>query len=521
MATVVLAAMSCATPHTVESDVGLLDSAGGSYLTGAPTGLGAPDIVNRRDFIYALAFDEKTERLAFVHHVSTEIELTVTRLKPLQPIFQEKLNKNEFDNEDVAFDDDRVLVPSRQGILRVVSVDDGHKIAEVSLGEPLLRVATSPAGVYVATAEGRVLIFSRSLGLVGEGRVHDDEIRGLGVLPDGRLVTASTDGSLKVHVIKPAERTLVRLPVSSLPSGIQVFLAHVGGQRALATARDARVPSTVISRAAVKRLGLGAPSDGGERTILTAEGERQVPAVDVGELRLRSLSLAGVTAAVCDECVPAGVELVLGADVLRRVSLTEDVANGELLARAPTHADGTAHDDDAVMTQGAVNLVTERVVELPGPANDLDVAGDNVLVTFSEHKAERDYDLYEREKKGEFPPPSMRSGAALVDVATGTLGRRFVNQHLGFAVTGALSRDGRTVATGGWDRRVVLWDATTGEVVTERSFGWLVRRVRFSADNRLMGVAAWTPVNAFDAGDSDPALVLYPLVLSSPRIQTP
>jgi WD40 repeat protein len=511
----------CATAPSTGLEAQLRTAPAGTYVTGAPSGLGAPEIVNRRDFVYALAFDDHTERLAFVHHVSTEMEVTVTRLSPLQPVFQEKLNKNQFDNEDVLFDGDRLLVPSRQGILRALAADDGRRLAEVSVGEGLLRVAASPTGVYVATTDGRVLVFSRALGLVGEGLVHDDEVRGLGVLPDGRLVTASMDGLLKVHTLVPATVPAVRLPLSPLPSGVQVFLTHVGGQRAIATARDARGEATVISRAAVKRLGLRPQEAGAERTIITAEGERQVPVVEVGELRLRSLSLRDVTAAVCDDCVPAGVELVLGADVLRRVVLVEDIASGDLVARAPARADEAPRPDDAALTPGAVTLSTERVIELPGPANDVDIAMDKVLVTFSHQKAERDYDLYEKEKKGELPPPSIRSGAALVDVESGTLSRQFVNQHLGFTVTGALSRDGRTVATGGWDRRVLLWDTETGEVVTERSFAWLVRRVRFSTDNSRLGVAAWTPVNAFNAGDSEPALVLYPLQLASPELRRP
>lgn len=514
---------ACVTTQPVDVDAAarLQAAPAGSYLSGAPLGLDSPEVINRRDFVYALDFDDTSRRLAFVHHVSTEMELTLTSLQPLQPLFQEKLNKSEFDNEDVVIDGDRVLVPSRQGLLRALSTQDGRKLLEVSLGEPLLRVATSPAGVYVGTADGRVLVFSRALAFVGEGKVHDDEVRGLAVLPDGRLVTASMDGHLEVHAVQPADKALVRLPVSSLPSGTQVFLAHVDGQRAVATARDARQPSTVITRAAVKRLGLQAPEAGGERPVLTAEGERQEPAIVVGEVRLRALSVAGVTAAVCDACVPAGVELVLGQDVLSRVQLVEDVAAGELVARAAVKEDGTPVDNAAVLAPGAVTVVTEREVALPGPANDVDVAGGRVLVTFSHEKAERSYDVHERERKGDFPPPSPQSGAALVDVDSGAIVRRFVGQHLGFAVTGALSPDGRTVATGGWDRRVLVWNAETGEVVTERSFAWLIRRVRFSPDNRLLGVAAWTPVNALNEGDSEPALVLYPLALSSPTVVTP
>jgi hypothetical protein len=60
---------------------------------------------------------------------------------------------------------------------------------------------------------------------------------------------------------------------------------------------------------------------------------------------------------------------------------------------------------------------------------------------------------------------------------------------------------------------VLLFDAQSGELVAERKLAWLVRRARFAPDGKTLGVAAWTPVNAFNEGDSDPALLLYPLIL--------
>ena len=78
--------------------------------------------------------------------------------------------------------------------------------------------------------------------------------------------------------------------------------------------------------------------------------------------------------------------------------------------------------------------------------------------------------------------------------------------------------EGRAVATGGWDKRVIVWDASTGQPVTEREVAWLVRRLRFSPDGRLLAVAAWTPVNALNEGDSEPALLLYPVALADAKI---
>jgi WD40 repeat protein len=508
---------ACATTQPVDADsLGRLrGSAPGTYLSGKPLGLDAPEVVNRRDFAWAIDFDDTSQTLAFVHHVSTDMELTVTGISPLAPVFQEKLNKSEFDNEDVVIDGDRILVPSRQGVLRAVDRATGRLLTEVTLGEPLLRVAVSGDRVFAASADGRVMAFDRSLGFIGESVLHKDEVRGLVALGGNRVMTASMDGTLVISHTAPAERPLVRLPTSALASGDQVFLSHLDGRRAIATIRDARQPSTVISRAAVKRLELPGTDDGQLLTVMTAEGPQELPAVSLGELRLRSLSAGALMAAVCDSCVPAGAELVLGADLLARVSLVEDVAAGELVARPVDGAQGVA------MTPGAVMFVVEQTSTLPGPANDLDASHGRALVTFSQDKAERSFDIHDHERKGSFPPPSATSGAALVDVVTGAIGQRYVSQHLGFTVTGALSPDGKTVVTGGWDRRILVWDAETGEVVTERSFAWLVRRVRFSPDGHLLGVAAWTPVNALNEGDSEPSVVLYPVALATATLVTP
>ncbi|MDP2343813.1 MAG: WD40 repeat domain-containing protein [Deltaproteobacteria bacterium] len=509
---------ACPSVQVVDEDavLKLKTAPAGSYLQGTPLGLGEPVVVNRRDFVYALAFDPRSRELAFVHHVSTHMELTTTGIEPLAPRFQEKVNPSEFDCEDVAFAGDRVLVVSRQGTLRAFERASGRLINEVATGEGLVRVAVNADAsvVAVGSTEGRVLLFEgKGLALIGEGQPHVDEVRGLAFLRDGRLVSVSQDGTLKVSVSKPAEAALVRVPTTGLPKGDRVFLTHVDGWRAVSTVRDSRQTSSIISRAAVKRLELAAPKDARVLSVLTAEGSKEVPAVDVGALRLRTLELGSVTAAVCDDCLPTGVELMLGQDVLSHINLVEDVARDEMVAR-PLEGDATAK-----LVEGARVVVEAKAVTLPGPATDLDVSATGaVLASFSTLKAERSYDLHDAEKRGNFPPPSPTSGAAFVDVDAGTLGKLFVNGHLGFTVTGGVSPDGRTVVTGGWDRRLLVWDAVSGEVVTERSLGWLVRRARFTPDGHLVGAAAWTPVNALNEGDSEPSLLLYPMALAGASI---
>lgn len=501
---------SCVTPS---SSTGVVPLARGEHVDGRATGLGAPQVLNRRDFVYALDFDDDSRRLAFTHHVSTNMEVTLTGLSPLVPVLQAQVNASEFDLEDVVIDRDRLLIPSRQGTLRALSAVDGRLLQEVATGEPLLRVSTSSTHVFAATSTGRVLVFNRNLGLVGEARVHSDEVRGLVALDETRLATASLDGTVQVHHLSPAAAgpagVLARVPTGALAGGERVFLAHINGAAAVATVRDTRQQHSAITRAAVKRLQLSSTSGTpATLSVTTAEGTTDVPAIAVGALQLRTVSLGVVVAAVCDACVPAGAELALGQDVLSHLNVVEEVATDELVVRP---ADGATAVGAA---EGSVVVVTDRSIPLPGPANDLDVnAAGTALVTFSTTRAERSFAINDAERKGQWPPPSATSGAAIVDLQTGTLGQRFVNNHLGFAVTGAISPDGRTVVTGGWDKRVLVWDVSSGSVVTERTMGWSVRRVRLSPDGQTLGVAAWTPVNALNEGDSEPALVLYPLQL--------
>ncbi len=486
---------------------------------GPPVGLGAPEVVNRRDFIYALDFGLGGS-LAFVHHVSTHMELSATGTWPLSPRFQEKVNASEFDVEDVLVIDagpaaGTIVVPSRQGILRAFDGQTGAKLREYTTGAALLRVAVSPDGatLVASAADGRLFLLDpATFAIKGGGRPHSDEVRGLGFLPDGRLVTAGQDAVLVVSNIVARAPELVRLPTAPLKSGERVFLAHLDGVRAVSSVRDQRQPACAVTSAAVKRLELPMVADGTQLTAMPASGPAAFPAVELGRVVVGTLDLGPLRAAVCDECVPPGAELTLGGEALTRAVLADDVARDELVVRAGSG------EGAATSVGGAVSLEEARRVALPGPGTDLDVSTTGVvLVAFSHAKTERSFDLYDAEKKGVYPEPQPSSAAALVDVERGALGRRFVG-HRGFTVTAALSPDGRTVVTGGWDKRVLVFDAESGTQVAERHLGWLVRRVRFSPDGGTLGVAAWTPVNALNEGDSEPALLLYPLEVAGGQV---
>lgn len=501
----------------------------GAFLTGTPIGLGAPEVVNRRDFVYALDFGDD-DLLAFVHHVTTSMELTATQIEPLRARYQQPVNSNEFDVEDIVILDDgpgkgTIAVPSRQGYARAFDAKTGVLAKELITGVSLIRVAASPDGKLLAYggADGRIfLVDAGTFAMRGQWRVHDDEVHGLAFLADGRLVSASFDGTLKVSALAPATDATVHASATALKSGERVFLAHLqdgaGGVKAVATVRDSRQPACAVTTLAAKRLGLKPTLEGKLVPVITAAGPQEAAGVALGSMSVQTLDLGALDAAVCDACVPEGAELVLGATALARASFVDDIARDEIIVKPALPSEGAAAV--AKLSDGALTLIESKRVPLAGPATDLDVSrAGAVLVAFSTVRAERTFEINDAEKKGQYPAPAATSGAALVDLESGKITKTFSARHNGFTSTAAISPDGRSVVTGGWDKRVIVFDASSGEPVTERQVAWLVRRVRFSPDGRLLGVAAWTPVNALNEGNSEPALLLYPVALADASVQ--
>lgn len=545
----------------------LLESAdGGNYVRGRTLGLGAPEVLNDKDFVYAVAFDDASRELAFVHHVTTNMELTLSALEPVEERFRTPVNHHQYDVEDVLFlgpaAERSLVTPSRQGIARRYRTADGALANELIYGQPLVRVAKNPSETLLAvgSSDGRVLLLdAATFAFRGEARPHGDEVQGLAFTDDRTLLSVSFDGTLiESHIEAGAPETFA-VRSTKLSGGSQAFLAHLDGQRAVSTARDLRQPSHAISRAAVERLGLKPALDVPSLPVVTPLGLDSRPVVELGDLQVRYLSFGPSYAAVCDECVPEGAELVLGQPALARATFGDDFAASETLVRAlkaaalaPAESDKDANtektespdttestEESAAPSEesspaaepaapalepagpiaGALTLVEKRRLTLPGPATDIDVDGRRrvAVVSYSHARAERNPALYEAEKKGIYPPPSPASAAALVDLASFELGRRFV-AHEGFTVTAAISPDGKTVVTGGWDKRFFVFDVESGQKITEKKLGWLLRRVRFSPDGRYLAAAAWTPTNPIGDGKSDPALLLYPVVFEDPAV---
>ena len=78
--------------------------------------------------------------------------------------------------------------------------------------------------------------------------------------------------------------------------------------------------------------------------------------------------------------------------------------------------------------------------------------------------------------------------------------------HHGVVSTVAISPDGKSLVSGGWDKTLVLHGSPKPQI---EKFGWALRRARFSHDGRWLVVAAWTPQNALGDHQSDPSAVVY------------
>ncbi len=166
----------------------------------------------------------------------------------------------------------------------------------------------------------------------------------------------------------------------------------------------------------------------------------------------------------------------------------------------------------AVFTVAAARggaLIESKRFTFPAFPNDLtlDAAGRVLGVAFSESRAERSPEVFAREQRGEVEPEREWDTGARIDAETGKVLEKLSGHH-GVVSTAAISPDGSTLATGGWDRTV--WLHLKPAVKLER-FGLGVRRVRFSADGSQLAAAAWTPQNPLGNHRSDPSAVVWEL----------
>lgn len=511
LAVLLVAATGCRTlAPTPQKALDALAATPGAHLAGTPSGLGPPTVLNAEDFVYdaKLSPDAKTA--------------AVSRLGPkffhlaLHTLGGEKPDKRadvavtplEWDVDALEFSPDgaHVATVCRDGAVRVYSATDGAAQGAWLTDEPLVTLAWAPAGdvLAVGSAKGLVTLLSwPGLSFLAEVRAHADEVRGLAfVSRDGalELVSGSWDKQLVVQQVTDAAEPprSARLGYTK-KNGVVLFRALIDGRALGQVTVDNRVPGLVVRAALAEAAGIDVSKLTETTSIQTGLGTQVARVAKDRRLAFKTLVLEHVDLAVCDACVPPEAQGVLGSSLLELADVAFDEPASAVVV--------TAKDAAAVAMTPAKTLTEARRFTFPAALNDLsvDASGTVLGVAFSETKAERTREVYEREKRKEVEPERPWDCGARVDVVTGKVLEQ-VHGHRGVVATAGISPDGKTLATGGWDKTVRLHLATPW---VDDDYGWAVRRVRFSKDGRWLVVAAWTPQNPLGDHSSDPSAVVF------------
>lgn len=518
---VALALVACRTlPKTPPETLAALAASPTAYLSGVPAGLAEPVVLNREDFVYdaKLSPDGTLAATSRLGMKSFHLALADLRTTPPTRRADVALNLHEFDVEAVEFSPDgaAIATASRDGALRVYASKDGAPLAAWLTEEPLTAVAWNPAGTLLALggAKGLVtLVTWPAMQHVAEARAHADEVRAVAFTPGGELVTGGWDAKLQVFSVVPAttpERS-ARTHVTK-KSGLVLFRAVLDRSASAVVALDARLPALVVKGALAQAAGIDALTLTDTLTIPTALGNQVARVAHGRTFSVKGLTFTNVDVALCEACVPAEAQAVLGGPALERVETAFDEVTKEVFFSGKPGA----ADLESAATQ---TLALARSFSMKAPVNDLalDAAGRVAGVAFSETKGERTKAVYDREKKKELEPEREWDCAARVDLSTGAVLEQR-HGHRGVVSTAAVSPDGQTLVSGGWDKKVIVHAPTP--LVDDR-YGWSVRRVRFSRDGRWLVVAAWTPQNPLGNNQSDPSAVVFEVLYERASVTVP
>ncbi|MBX7098711.1 MAG: hypothetical protein K1X89_13465 [Myxococcaceae bacterium] len=494
----------------------------GSYVVGTPVELNEPALLlNNEDFVYDAKPSPDSSAVAVSRLGMKNFQLTLWALEnPPRQLGDVAVNPYEFDIDAVEYAPDGAAVAavSRDRAVRAYDAKTAKLVGQWLTEEPLVTLAFHPSGhwLVVGSAKGLVTTLAwPSLQFVAETRVHADEVRALAFAPDGRLFTGSWDKSIVVFTSQEEQLASdsARIHFDRKGGAAQVR-GTLAGKASATFAIDARLPVAVVVRPALaKTSGLDATELKDEVPLQSAFGTVNAKVAHGVSVSFKGLQLDGLDVAICEACVAEGAQAALGQGFADLVDLSYDEAAKEAVLKRKV---ATAAAQSSV---GLTLKETQRFT-FQGSVNDfsLDRAGKVLGVAFSETKSERTRDIYEREKKGIVEPDRAWDCGARVDAATGAVLEQ-VHGHHGVVATAAISPDGVTLATGGWDKRVLL-HRSGGEPV-ERSFGWAVRRLRFTADGRYLVVAAWTPQNPMGDHKSNTSAAAWEVGRESPTVVAP
>ncbi|MCP3100889.1 aspartyl protease family protein [Myxococcus sp. K15C18031901] len=491
--------------------VARLDEAPGRHVTGTVTGLDEAAVLDNTDFIWGLDFSPRQRRVAYTRLGSKSYFLSIWALgSPPRKLADAAINPYESDVEGVAFSPDGGLVAtaSRDGAVRLFDAATGEARGVRFTEEPLSVLAFHPNGRWLVagSTQGLLTVLSvPDLAHASEARGHAGMVSGLAFAPDGTLYSGGWDKHVRAwHAAQESATPGTARARFERRAGSAVVGGSLNGKAPVSFALDARVPVILVTSEVATAAGIDVPFLKETVDVPGALGTTAARLARSQSLRFKSLTLTGVDVAVCDACVPQGTQGVLGAPFTERVGVSFDEVSHE----AVLTLEGAAPEVAAPAVEALV-LSPRSDFSFPAYVSDVtvDAAGRRLGVGLSEQKPERDRAVYERERKGVEEPQGPFNAGAVVDAGSGEVLHKWP-LHRGVVSTAAISPDGRSLVSGGWDKRVYLF--TEGDAAAKGSYSvdWSVRRVRFSPDGQWVGVAAWTPQVASSSGESDPAAVL-------------
>ncbi len=499
-----------ASPQTPGALLTALGASPGGYLEGVPFALGEPLVLNREDFIYDAKLSPDSRFAAVSRLGMKSFHLSVHELtRPPTLRAEAAVNPLEFDVDALEFSPDgtRVAAVSRDGSLRIYAAATGALVAAWLTEEPLVSLGWNASGSLLALggAKGLVTVLAvPQMQHVAELRPHTDEVRAVAFTPKDELVTAGWDQKLLVFALTDAVSAPreVRTHVTK-KNGLVLFRGVLDRAASATIALDERMPTLVVKSALAQAIGIDTLRLTQTVAVPTAFGTQLAKLARGRVLSIKNLTISEVDVAVCDACVPADAQALLGGPVLQQLATAFDESSHEIVFTATPAA---TH----VSLGSAQGLQLARAFTMPAPVNDLslDAKGAIAGVAMSVTKSERTKAVYDREKKHEVEPEREWDCGARVDLSTGQVLEQRHGHH-GVVATVGISPDGQTLATGGWDKKVIVHGA---QPLVEDPFGWAVRRVRFSRDGRRLIVAAWTPQNPLGSHSSDPSAVVYEVV---------